>query len=646
MEQILKERLYLDEEKCVGCNQCIGNCPIPGANIAYLLEGSNRVKINSDRCIHCGECIRVCEHEARQFSDDTERFFDDLKKGDAISIIAAPAIIVNVPEYKKLFGYLKSLGVKVIYDVSFGADITVWAYLEVIKKEQVSSMIAQPCPSIVTFVEKYQPELIEQLSPIHSPMMCTAIYMKDYKKITDKIGFLSPCIGKGDEIDDVNTNNYIEYNITYKKLLDYLAENKIDYSNYDSLDFDDLQASLGVLFSRPGGLKENVEYFNQEAWIRQIEGPHHVYEYLEEYKDSLNQGKELPLLLDVLNCSYGCNFGTGTQQNVLERTMSLDEVDLAFNKRKKEKSSEKIGLTKKKKINASYKFFTKTLDVDSFRRMYKNEGFSLDLDAPKSVDMSEIYKEMNKFDEESQKINCAACGYNSCEKMVTAIFNNLNVASNCIDFNKKSVEIEKEMIAAKQDQLDLVEEMKKISEQRLQEADEIGKEIKVILNSIDTVTQGNEVNAKGVSKISEQSYEIDDINKMLNNRVTDMEGKIRRFTEASNQIVAIANQTNLLALNAAIESARAGEHGKGFSVVAEEVKKLAEQSKYIAESTQEEQKTMLDAILAIVKIAKRIDERLNVMNGSIDNISASIEEITANTEEISASAHKVINKIG
>jgi methyl-accepting chemotaxis protein len=55
---------------------------------------------------------------------------------------------------------------------------------------------------------------------------------------------------------------------------------------------------------------------------------------------------------------------------------------------------------------------------------------------------------------------------------------------------------------------------------------------------------------------------------------------------------------------------------------------------------------MLDAILAIVKIAKRIDERLNVMNGSIDNISASIEEITANTEEISSSAHKVIDKIG
>lgn len=643
---MVSDRLYLDEEKCVGCNQCIGNCPIPGANIAYLLEGDNRVKIDANRCIHCGECIRVCEHDARRFTDDTERFFEDLKNGEPISILAAPAIIVNILEYKKLFGYLRSIGVNFIYDVSFGADITVWAYLKVIKDEKIQSMIAQPCPSIVTFIEKYQPKLIDKLSPIQSPMMCSAIYMREYKHITDKIGFLSPCIGKGDEIADKNTHQYIEYNITYKKLLEYLEQQDVDYQAYDETEFDDIQAGLGVLFSRPGGLKENVEYFNSDAWIRQIEGPHHVYDYLKEYAQCLNQGNELPLLLDVLNCSYGCNFGTGTQQNALERTMSLDEVDRTFNKRKKEKHIEKIGIIKRKKIRSMHKIFDKLFDVNSFRRTYTSEGLSLALPTADTKTKQEIYGQMNKHDAESQKINCAACGYNSCEKMVTAIYNQLNLASNCIDFNKKTVEIEKEMIEAKQDQLELVEEMTRISEQRLREADEIGKEIKVILNSIDTLTQGNEVNATGVSKISEQSYEIDSINKNLNDRVMDMEDKIRRFSEASTQIVAIANQTNLLALNAAIESARAGEHGRGFSVVAEEVKKLAEKSKEIAESTQDEQFAMLDAISSIVKIAKRIDERLYEMNGSIDNISASIEEITANTEEISGSAHKVIDKIG
>ncbi|HEY5561094.1 MAG TPA: hypothetical protein VIK72_04920 [Clostridiaceae bacterium] len=51
-----------------------------------------------------------------------------MSKGKKISVIAVPAIRINFNNYKNLFGYLKSLGVNVIYDVSFGADITVWAY--------------------------------------------------------------------------------------------------------------------------------------------------------------------------------------------------------------------------------------------------------------------------------------------------------------------------------------------------------------------------------------------------------------------------------------------------------------------------------------------------------------------------------------
>ena len=141
-------------------------------------------------------------------------------------------------------------------------------------------------------------------------MICTAIYMKKYKNITDNIAFISPCIGKSDEIHDKNTYGYVNYNVTFKRLFEYLNKNNINIENYEEYDFDDMNCDLGFLFSRPGGLRENIEARVKDAWIRQIEGQHHAYNYLNEYRQRINKGAKVPLVVDILNCSNGCNFGS------------------------------------------------------------------------------------------------------------------------------------------------------------------------------------------------------------------------------------------------------------------------------------------------------------------------------------------------
>lgn len=63
--------------------------------------------------------------------------------------------------------------------------------------------------------------------PIHSPMMCSAIYAKKYMGLEDKLAFISPCIAKKNEIDDPDTGRYVEYNVTFSHLMEYVRTHNI-----------------------------------------------------------------------------------------------------------------------------------------------------------------------------------------------------------------------------------------------------------------------------------------------------------------------------------------------------------------------------------------------------------------------------------
>jgi len=629
--------VYLDEEKCVGCNKCIRNCPVLGASIAYTLEGKNKVKIDSYKCIHCGECMKVCDHDARQYNDDTQMFFKDLKNGKEISLIAAPAIRANFQNYKKLLGYLKSLGAKVIYDVSFGADITTWAYLKTIKDKKLDSIIAQPCPSVVHYIQKYQPELIDRLAPVQSPMICTAIYMKKYENISGDIAFLSPCVGKKDEISDKNTMGVIKYNVTYKKLQEHLENRKIDLSKYDGYDFEDMGCSLGYLFSRPGGLKENVQNKVPNSWVRQVEGHEHAYGYLKEYSERIKNKLNVPLLIDILNCSKGCNFGTGTYN-----LHSIDDVDYEFNKLKKYKSIDKGKKLIKKKINWLYEYFDKNLKLEDFNRVYNENCKVTDIIEPKEKDYNNIFTEMHKDEELSRETNCSACGYHTCKDMAKAIFNKLNLLDNCIDYNRHEIEISNKEIESKTQQISVLDEFNKLSQQKLENVIKLKKHVEEITNSIKDVSKSNEESALEVEKIYNQVSDILKTSGILRESVKLIKNSVGNFTNASLEIVGIAEQTNLLSLNAAIEAARAGESGKGFAVVAEEVKKLSLKTSQTANSTGVDQKEMIKIVQGISLVSDEIDQKMKSVNESIINITAALQEVTATGEKIAEDANMLV----
>ena len=196
-----------------------------------------------------------------------------------IFAIVAPATAAHFPDhYYNLNGWLKSLGIEAVFDVSFGAELTIKSYLEHVKKNRPKTVIAQPCPAIVNYIELYKPELLPYLAPADSPMLHSIKMAKHYypQLKNHKVVVISPCIAKKREFE---STGYGDYNVTLRSLENYFSSQNIHLSQYPAIDFDNPPAERAVLFSTPGGLKETAKRWIPELAkkTRKIEGPAAIY---------------------------------------------------------------------------------------------------------------------------------------------------------------------------------------------------------------------------------------------------------------------------------------------------------------------------------------------------------------------------------
>jgi two-component system NtrC family sensor kinase len=399
-----------NKEHCRMCYTCVRECPAKAIRIV-----DQQADVICERCIGCGNCVQVCSQQAKQVASATWPVEKLLSAKDPVAAIIAPSFPAEFPDVdaRQMVGMLRKLGFDLVAEVSFGADLVATEYRHLLERHPDKRFIATSCPSIVGYVERYHPDLVDALAPIVSPMIAMARVLHKMHGDDLPIVFIGPCIAKKGEAASAPVEGDVDAALMFSELRDMLAERGITPDNVEPSDFDPPAGGLGGLFPISGGMLQAAQIDEDLA-----EGEVVAADGREEFVDALKEFESGDLNAQLLEClcCHGCIKGPGfTDESPLFRRR-------AHVSRYVKDRVASLDRNQWKRDVATY------LECDLSRTF---EPFDQRVATPTETEVTAALHRIGK-DKPEDELNCGACGYGTCREHAIAYVRGLAESAMCL----------------------------------------------------------------------------------------------------------------------------------------------------------------------------------------------------------------------
>lgn len=402
-----RELVHTIKELCRVCYTCVRECPAKAIKIV-----NGQAEVIPERCIGCGNCIKVCSQDAKVFllsRMEVKALLQSDAKVAAMVAPSFPAEFSEIEDYRVFVGMLRELGFSYVFEVAFGADLVAQKYKGLLEDRSGKGYVSSDCPAIVTYIRYYHPDLVDNLSPLVSPMVATSRVVR--KKLGDdvKLVFIGPCIAKkaeSDEVDEV---------LTFRELRGMLEHAGITGDNIKPSEFDPPHAGRGAIFPVSRGLMQTVNIFDDliEGNITVAEGRIGFQEAIKEWETGSLKGQNLELL-----CCEGCIMGPG-----------MTPGGKRFERKTFISSYVRNKLTKNQQTDWEK-------EIAEYSNLDLSKSFTPDdkrISMPTEDEVGRILASMGKFSSRDH-LNCGACGYDTCLEHAIAIVEGLAEIEMCLPY--------------------------------------------------------------------------------------------------------------------------------------------------------------------------------------------------------------------